>query len=362
MLDLELREVTVSRDGLTLLDRVSAAFSRGTCTMVAGDDAATAALLAAVSGSSKVASGAVIIGTRDATRSSARVRPVLAAGTETEFPERWSVAHALIAAARTRSLDREDREVELREAIGRWQVDALADRRVRSLTPDELVRVRLARIELLRPAVLVAERLFAGASPSRSAVLAEEFHRLMRSCGATVISAPARREELAFAHRLLVLDAGRVVQDDAPAAIHARPRSETAARVTGEVNVIPLRIRGTEVESPIGSWSVDPPPFQGTGVALARPAAFSLCASGEDSDVIVAAEETGFAEHGWNVRARLSGGVPLVFEVPLEHVVRKGSLLALRYDPNRFTLIAKSLELPQLTVPTDVIPSRADSR
>ena len=55
----------------------------------------------------------------------------------------------------------------------------------------ERVRANLARIELLRPGVLVADRLLEAANPAALPLLADELYRLLRICGTTVISAPA---------------------------------------------------------------------------------------------------------------------------------------------------------------------------
>jgi hypothetical protein len=89
----------------------------------------------------------------------------------------------------------------------------------------------------------------------------------------------------------------------------------------------------------IGSWEIDPPPFQGEGVALVRPADFAAARPGEDSDVIFAVEEAGFAAGRWIARGMLTGGVTLRVELPAGSKVHKGRVLALRYDPARFSLL-----------------------
>jgi hypothetical protein len=126
--------------------------------------------------------------------------------------------------------------------------------------------------------------------------------------------------------------------------------------------VVPVTIRGTAVTSVIGDWEVDPPPFQGSGVALVRPADFVPAKSGEDSDLIFGVEEAGFADGRWIAHGILSGGVTLRVELPRDAVVHKGRLIALRYDPTRFRLLPRALEPLRATVPTDVVPSMADSR
>jgi ABC-type sulfate/molybdate transport systems ATPase subunit len=165
-------------------------------------------------------------------------------------------------------------------------------------------------------------------------------YRTFRVLGTTVISAPASRVELGLADRLAVLDRGRVVQEGLASEVYASPVNAAAAMATGEVNLIPVTIRGNEVESPIGAWNVDAAPFQGDGVALVRPDAFAVAATGEESDLIFSVEEASFHDGRWHLSGLLRATLILRVTLPGEVTVHKGKLLALRYDARRFTLTA----------------------
>src|SRR5213076_2987521 len=93
-----------------------------------------------------------------------------------------------------------------------------------------------------------------------------------------------------------VLDRGRVVQEGVPSQVFRAPASEAAAAATGDVNVIPVELRGRSVTSAIGAWELDAPPFEGSGVALARPDDFAVAARGEESDLIFGVEEASFRD------------------------------------------------------------------
>ena len=139
--------------------------------------------------------------------------------------------------------------------------------------------------------------------------------------------------------KLIVLDAGRVVQEGVPSHLYRHPGGVAAAQATGEINILPVTIRGREVESVIGAWTVDAPPFEGSGVALARPDDFAVARAGEESDVILAVEEASFYGGAWHVRGILTGALMLHVALPGDAAVHKGKLIALRYDPTRFRLI-----------------------
>ncbi|HEX7832337.1 MAG TPA: ATP-binding cassette domain-containing protein, partial [Thermoanaerobaculia bacterium] len=319
-------------------------------------------LLRLIAGTLKPTAGDVILGQRRINDIKPANRPLLFLTSQLDIPQRWSVQHALVAAVRSRSLDREDRHREYALAAEKWDLVPILERRLSTLSSTEQTRVQLARVELLRPAVLLADRLLERANASARATLADAFFRMMRVHGTTVITAPSSRDELAVADAVIVLENGRVAQSGNPAEVFARPVSDAAALATGEADLVPITIRGNDVESAIGSWRVEEPPFQGTGVALVRPSDFSPAKSGEDSDLIFGVEEAGFTDGRWIATGFVTGGVSLRVELPRETVVHKGRLLALRYDPTRFRLLAREGLPLQTRVPTDVVPPMRETR
>lgn len=358
MLDVSLRNVS-SR----VLRDVTLTFPASTHTAIAGAPASGAStLLALIAGTLRPERGEIIIGSRLVNDVKASRRPLLFATSTIDVPQRWSVRHALVAAVRARSLDREDRHREYELAIEKWELASLLERRISALSSTEEARVHFARVELLRPAIVVADRWLERVNASARDSLADALYRTLRVIGATVISAPATRGELAFSDQVVVLDEGRFVQSGSAASVFARPASDAAAFALGDANVIPIAIRGNTVESVIGAWELSDPPFQGSGVALVRPADFSLAAPGEDSDLIFGVEEAGFADGRWLAIGLLSGNVTLRVELPRDADVHKGRLLALRYDPTRFRLLPRELAPLRASVPTDVVPPLRESR
>jgi len=312
-------------------------FSKSTHTAVVGPPACGAStLLRVIAGDAR---GSVRIGARDVSALRRARRPLLFVTAALDAPERWSLRHLLIAAVRARTLDREDRHHEYELAVDKWRLGALLDRRLGALSSTERTLANLARIELLKPAILVADRVLEQANPSIVAKLADDFHRTLRVNGTTVISAPSTSVELGLCDRVVVLDAGRVVQDGVPSHVFGAPESEAAAMATGDVNVIPIEVRNGEVMSAIGSWESNA--FEGRGVALARPDDFAIAAKGEDSDLIFGVEEASFRDGRWHLRGILTGGLILHVIVPRDVAVHKGKLFALRYDPARFRLLPR---------------------
>jgi ABC-type sugar transport system ATPase subunit len=330
--------------------------------LVGPPSAGASTLLRLIAGELRPQSGEILIGPHVVNALPRARRPLLFVTSVLDAPGRWSVEHLLVAAVRARSLDREDRKRELDFAVARWGLSSLLGRRIDSLSSSEGVAANLARVELLRPAVLLADRLLEHANPAALSSLADELYRLLRVAGTTVLSAPSSRLELGLTDRVVVLEGGRIAQEGTPADVYAAPATEGAAIATGDVNLVPVTIRGSEIDSVIGQWSVEKPPFTGSGVALIRPDELSLAAKGEESDLIFGIEEASFVCGRWMLVGMLSGGVTLRVSLPGEASVHKGRLLALRFDPRRFTLLPREGAAPFGGVPTDVVPPMAETR
>ena len=341
MLDLSLQNVNYSRPGTPfVLRNVTLTFPKSTHTAVVGPAGCGATtLLRIVAGALRPDAGDVRIGSRIVNDLKSGRRPLLYATSSIDAPHRWSVRHLLIAAARQRSLDREDRQHEVDLAVTKWTLGAFLDRRLDTLSSTEGTRANLARIEILKPAILVADRILEAVNVSEGVDLADELYRTLRVLSTTVITAPSSLIELGATDRVVVLDGGRVVQEGVPSEIYGDPRSEAAAMATGDVNVVPVTIRGNVVESVIGSWDIDAPRFQGSGVALVRPGDFVLAGPGEESDLIFGVEEASFYGGAWHVRGLLSGAFLLRVTLPGGIAIHKGKLMALRYDATRFRLL-----------------------
>jgi ABC-type Fe3+/spermidine/putrescine transport system ATPase subunit len=333
----------VALENISLGNRVhdiTLTFPKSTHTAIVGAAGAGAStLLQIIAGQLRPSAGHINIGAHDVTKLAASRRPLLFATGEIDAPSRWSVDHLLIAAVRQRSLDRVDRQREYEQTIEKWRLSALTGRSLRSLSSSERAIAHLAQIELLRPAILVADRLLEPLNPSIAASTSDAFYRTLRVMGTTAISAPANAYELGMTDRLVVLDKGRVVQNDFAPRIYRNPASESAAMATGDVNVIPITIRGKDVESPIGSWTANDATFEGNGIALARPEDFFVAEKGQESDLIFGIEEASFQSGRWIATGILTGALNLRVALPGDAAVHKGRLIPLRFDPARFTLL-----------------------
>lgn len=327
MLKVEIERATVR--GLTT--PLSIAIERSQHVALAGPPSGgKSALLGLIHGSLRLSTGRVVIGGTDFSGRSARRRPVFHSRLTESPADRSTVRRMLVRAARSKEgLAYDARVAEIERVADRWELDPILDRKYGELSTHEQLLARLAQIELFRPAVLLAERLFAGASAGTLGDLGERFWRLMRSDGATVLHEISHPQEVAWADRVVVLDGGAVAADGTPREAFAAAAPELAALLAPSTS-FPVLIRAGEVSSPLGSWPIEQPPFEGPGFALAHPADFALAGPGEESDFFLSVGEARFAEGRWEVRGAITGGMILRVWLPPDQRVRRGKLLPLR--------------------------------
>jgi molybdate transport system ATP-binding protein len=176
----------------------------------------------------------------------------------------------------------------------------LARRRPAQLSGGQGQRVALARALASDPqALLLDEPLAALDVQTRAEVQAELREHLHAFAGPTVLVTHDPVEALLLAHRIVVLEAGRVVQQGTAAEITTRPRTRYVARVVG-VNLY----RGTASAGTVsldggGALAVADAP-DGRVLATVRPSAFT---------VHIAAPEHSSARNVW--AARVTSLVPL---------------------------------------------------
>lgn len=343
-ISIESVEAPWGRDGFGL--ELDLRFEASTHTALIGAaGSGKTALLRVVAGELPVRAGTVRMGRQDVTHAATARRPVLLSSRDLDTPPRRTVRHAMVAALRQTALDREDRLAAFDRIAVDWELATILDRRFRDLSSGEVCRARLALIEVLRPAILLLERVFRGTSPGDARRLSLQLHDSLRAVGTTVISEIEHVGELELFDRIVVLDGGRVAQTGVPQEVLEAPASIEAAFAGGPAVLIPVSIRGVTVESPIGTWETESPPFQGVGTAIARPHHFET-ADGGESDFVLGVERAAFREGLWRVQGYVTGGVLIEVALPGRMSVHKGKLVPLRYDPRRFVLVRRAITDP----------------
>jgi putrescine transport system ATP-binding protein len=139
------------------------------------------------------------------------------------------------------------------EMLALVKLEGLGGRRPDQLSGGQRQRVALARSLAKRPQVLLLDEPMAALDKKLREETQFELMELQGRLGVTfVIVTHDQEEAMTVAHRIAVMDRGRIVQVAPPAEIYEQPRSRWVAEFIGDVNLI----EGVVMETRAGATAV----------------------------------------------------------------------------------------------------------
>jgi molybdate transport system ATP-binding protein len=201
--------------------------------------------------------------------------------------------------------------------LTRVGLDGFGDRRPGQLSGGQAQRAALARALVGEPSLLLLdEPLSALDARTRLTVRAELRRHLGEFPGSAVLVTHDPVDALALAHRVLVVEDGRVVQSGAPAEVARRPRTDYVARLVG-LSLLPGTGEGTTVRLDGGGAVAVAEETAGPVFVAVRPESVALYLSRPEGSPrnVWSAHLTGATPHGATVRCELAGQVPLIADV-----------------------------------------------
>jgi molybdate transport system ATP-binding protein len=189
--------------------------------------------------------------------------------------------------------------------------------RPRALSGGQAQRVALARALATDPRLLLLDEPTAALDAGAKVELRREIRRhLATFAGTRLLVTHDPLEAATLADRLVVLEAGRVVQSGTPFEVSERPRSQYVAELVG-INLLRGTADGYRVVLVSGGSLVVATQARGEVFAVVHPRAVALHArEPEGSPRNVWHEKVVSLDlEGSRVRVRLDGEVPLVSEV-----------------------------------------------
>ncbi|MBO0835454.1 MAG: ABC transporter ATP-binding protein [Actinobacteria bacterium] len=223
------------------------------------------------------------------------------------FPH-MNVAENVAFSPRARGVKRQAAESAATRWLARLGITDLADRKPGQLSGGEAQRVALARALAGQPQLLLLdEPLAALDAGTRMDVRAELKRHLADFAGPSLLVTHDPLEALVLADRVLVLEAGRIVQTGSPAQVARQPATEYVAKLVG-LNLYAGRADGAKVTlDKNGSFTVPDHGQHGQVLVAVRPSAIV---------VSTARPEAGSARNAW--RARIVGMTLLADRIRLD--------------------------------------------
>lgn len=156
-----------------------------------------------------------------------RLFPQLTVRANLVLAESWRMRSGYVGAALGTELARgEERELDARaeRLLAEFDLGAYADHYPSELSMGQQRLVEIARCLMTSPQILLLDEPAAGLSPPNVDRLVEHIEQIRAERGATIVLVEhVMRVVMSACDRVVVLDQGRLIADDAPAAVAANP-------------------------------------------------------------------------------------------------------------------------------------------
>lgn len=154
-----------------------------------------------------------------------------------------SVLHNVRVGLSGLQLPRAERDRRAREALARFGIAELAERRSTQVSSGELRRLALARAFALGPAVLLLDEPFDDLDPGAQETLSLDLRQAIDETGVAVaLVTHDLRRATRLADRMAVLLRGELAQTGSPDQVLRRPADLEVAALVGMLNLIPGRL------------------------------------------------------------------------------------------------------------------------
>lgn len=242
---LDLRDLTVGPRTSPILDGYSASLAHGTLSaLVAPDPLASRAVVDLVAGFSRPKHGRILLDGKDLAlrapgeRGIMTIRPGLAL-----FPHLTVLANIAFPLEQ-RGHDRTEVKNRINRLIEECGLSAdILKRLPDQISPEQQMRVALARALGGEPEVLLLERPLQSLAPAARRAFLPELKRLHRQFGlTTLLVTDDLSEAMAVADMISILIGGRETQRGKPEDLFGRPANAAIARLAGPCNLIPIDI------------------------------------------------------------------------------------------------------------------------
>jgi multiple sugar transport system ATP-binding protein len=296
---LELRGVSLSFGATRALDAVDLDVGAGEIVVVLGPTGAgKTTLLRTIAGLEAPDAGAVHMEGRDLTGVAPPERDVALVFQNFSLYPRWTVRANLAFPLRAPGRRLPDADVDERVA---WAartllIEHLLERDARRLSGGEMQRVAIGRAIVRRPRLFLMDEPLTNLDAKLREALRVELVQLVRGLGTPMVYVTHdQAEALSMADRIVVLHAGRVLQQGPPRAVYLAPASPVVARQLGSppINVFEAHCDGARWYSANGTPLLDAPgEAPGRGLVGVRPEHVAPFGGDAEGRVLVV-EETG---------------------------------------------------------------------
>ena len=246
MTQVRLERVTKRWGAVLAVDEVSFSASPGQLVALLGPSGCgKSTTLRLIAGLDDASAGSINIADKEVTRLPPAKRGVSMVFQNYALFPHLSVAENILFGLKVRKLARAERDARLKRAAAILGLEPLLDRKPSQLSGGQQQRVALGRAIVAQTPVCLMDEPLSNLDAQLRVEMRREIRALQRRLGMTMLYVTHDQvEAMTMADHVVLMRAGRVEQQAAPADIYERPATIFAARFVGTppMNVIPARL------------------------------------------------------------------------------------------------------------------------
>ena len=215
-----------------------------------------------LSGLETASEGRVLIGERDVTNILPKYRDISMVFQSYALYPHKTVAENIGFPLKVRKVPKPEQEAAIRDAAAQVQLGELLHRYPRELSGGQRQRVALARAIIRRPSVFLMDEPLSNLDAKLRGHMRAELKHMQQTLGITTLYVTHDQiEAMTLAHRVAILEKGRLQQLDTPANIYNNPANLFIAQFIGSppMNVVKgaldgrnFIVGGTRIPTPVG--------------------------------------------------------------------------------------------------------------
>jgi multiple sugar transport system ATP-binding protein len=201
-----------------------------------------------LSGLETATSGRIRIGDRDVTDVLPKYRDISMVFQSYALYPHKTVAENIGFPLKVRKVEKAEMDAAIREAAAQVQLDTLLDRYPRQLSGGQRQRVALARAIIRRPSVFLMDEPLSNLDAKLRGHMRAELKHMQYEFGITTIYVTHDQiEAMTLAHRIALLEGGKLQQLDTPATVYNNPANLFVAQFIGSpaMNVMKGTLEGS---------------------------------------------------------------------------------------------------------------------
>src|SRR3989475_2184391 len=251
MAKVQLRDVRKSYADLEVIHGVDIDVADGEFIVIVGPSGCgKSTLLRMVAGLETITGGEIVIGDRVVNRLEPKDRDIAMVFQNYALYPHMSVFDNMAYGLKIRGLARSDIDARVKRAGEILELGPLLERKPRQLSGGQRQRVAMGRAVVREPAVFLFDEPLSNLDAKLRVQMRAELQSLHRRLATTSLYVTHDQvEAMTLAHRMIVMNAGRVEPIGAPLEVYARPASPFVAGFIGSppMNLIPRQRQGRAV-------------------------------------------------------------------------------------------------------------------